>query len=179
MAETMVRPRPSFSTYLTRDDTAAADDLQSITRARSARKNRLPQLSGRHDYKSEEVVARKDRVASAQFRRPASAAPHREDNRLVDTVSGVTAIGADFGAPPISLPTTKTRPLSSRPRDEDEDEGFFAGRETSARRRTKSATGRLSGLSSAGSRTGQGARANSARQRASSARLLSARSMGE
>eukprot|EP00117_Sycon_ciliatum_P044339 scpid41333/ scgid0296/ len=113
MAETAVRPRPAFSTYFTRHDTGGDDELLAAERARSAKRNRLPSLSGRHDYHSFQAM-KEDPTVATQYKRPPSAMPHRQDHPLVDTISGVTAIGADYGAPPIDLPTNKARPLSAR-----------------------------------------------------------------
>ena len=112
-----MRPRPSFATYFTRHDTGGDDELQAVERARSAKKNRLPTLSGHHDYRSFQAL-KEDPNTIGQYKRPPTAPPHRQDHPLIDTISGVTAIGADYGAPPIDLPTTRTRPLSARPTEE-------------------------------------------------------------
>lgn len=211
-----MRPRPAFATYFTRHDTGGDDEMKAAERARSAKKNRLPTLSGHHDYRSFQAM-KEDPSNVAQYKRPPSAPPHRQDHPVVDTISGVTAIGADYGAPPIDLPTTKTRPVSARPTEEydfsssvEQRGGAFggedklsplplpsvddgqdvqppAGRLPSAamRRRARSAgslrleeMGRMRDGEDRRLRPSSGLRITSARNRAMSARLSSARSQG-
>lgn len=111
MVDSAVRPRPK-SRILFRTDANATISLDTLEESRRARSARFPVQRGTlYDSASQQYP---DAVSFRRYNDDVPA-PHREDNPVVDPVSGVLSLAMDARAPPYRLSSTRQRAKSARP----------------------------------------------------------------
>ena len=110
MVDSSVRPRPKSGT-LFRTDANAPIGLDSLQESHRARSSRFPvQRGANYDYASQQFP---DAVNFKKFNDDVPA-PHREDNPVVDPISGTISLAMDSRAPPYRLSSVRQRAKSAR-----------------------------------------------------------------